>query len=313
MGRNIIFARGEHNFITPDFAPIAENHILLCTNHHYKSFAQAPAEVRAEAANLIQQVVKFFARHGRQTLIGEHGSGDAGTSACFEHAHLHIVSVETGQVAPRVSSIYTNMGGACSNTLSLDQIGSISGHAYNALSWGGGVFSVWLNDADFFPQFFRFAVAEALESSKESTSYLWQLSINRDKAIETVNKCVDAFEGSGVKRFRIKSSRKIEKLVRDYVPKQIADSGEIAMYHRISGQDFTASLATKVIEELHEFLVSPSAEEAADLYEAFLALIKCQNINIESIFTAAHKKEVSSGKFEEAVFLDNVLRIEIVT
>ena len=62
------------------------------------------------------------------------------------------------------------------------------------------------------------------------------------------------------------------KLVRDKIPNIIEESGKECEYHTATYDEYKLSLYAKMQEELGEFIESPCAEEAADMYEVLRAI-----------------------------------------
>ena len=94
------------------------------------------------------------------------------------------------------------------------------------------------------------------------------------------------------------------KLVRDKIPKIILESGskpDIGFIN--SRQEYLLWLKAKMDEESQEFLQDPCLEEAADIYEVFLSMIRLMNINLEDVIEKAQDKREIRGSFREGVLL----------
>jgi len=94
------------------------------------------------------------------------------------------------------------------------------------------------------------------------------------------------------------------KLVRDKIPKIILESGskpDIGFIN--SRQEYLLWLKAKMDEESQEFLQDPCLEEAADIYEVFLSMIRLVNINLEDVIEKAQNKREIRGSFREGVLL----------
>lgn len=102
-------------------------------------------------------------------------------------------------------------------------------------------------------------------------------------------------------------------------PKLVRDN--ILYLIRASGKDYIATaeknpmvltgwIAEKIKEELKEYReASPEhkLEEAADMYEACLALWSLQGLKIEEIIKKAEEKAESKGKFRDGLILWDVI------
>ena len=97
------------------------------------------------------------------------------------------------------------------------------------------------------------------------------------------------------------------KLVRDKIPEIIENSGGLCRYHIADEKEYRVSLYEKMKEELGEFIDNPCVEEAADIYEVFLSILRLHKIDIcDAILTASSKKEDKGG------FLGRVVLEEVV-
>ena len=94
------------------------------------------------------------------------------------------------------------------------------------------------------------------------------------------------------------------KLVRDYIPEIIMKSGRGCEYFRIESDDqHMAFLKEKMLEELNEFMAEPCEEEAADMLEVFLSMLKIKGINFEEVEDAAFTKRLERGSFNDGFVL----------
>lgn len=97
------------------------------------------------------------------------------------------------------------------------------------------------------------------------------------------------------------------KLVRNKIPEIIKASGRTPIYRKAKKDEVSALLYDKVIEELNEFIESPSAEEAGDLYEVLCALCHFYKIPMSSVHKSAFKKSIERGNFNKNIILEKVL------
>ncbi len=91
------------------------------------------------------------------------------------------------------------------------------------------------------------------------------------------------------------------KLVRDKIPNQIQDRGEIVEVIRLGGEALVESLKRKVVEEAFEILDSKSTEqlidEIADLREVISALMALLDINDDAVAQSMKNKKTNRGGF----------------
>lgn len=97
------------------------------------------------------------------------------------------------------------------------------------------------------------------------------------------------------------------KLVRDNIPQIIMRSGKRCQYFKVTSKDqHMAFLKEKMIEELEEFLEDPCEEEAGDMLEVFLSMLKIKGISFDAVQDASYVKMLERGSFEEGIVLTNV-------
>ena len=94
------------------------------------------------------------------------------------------------------------------------------------------------------------------------------------------------------------------KLVRDYIPEIIMKSGRQCEYFRIESEgQHMAFLKEKMLEELDEFMSEPCEEEAADMLEVFLSMLKIKGISFEEVEDVAFTKRLERGSFNDGFVL----------
>ena len=96
------------------------------------------------------------------------------------------------------------------------------------------------------------------------------------------------------------------KLVRDNIPEMIKESGKKSKFRLSEKRELDYFITKKMIEELEEFVETPSLEEAADMYEVFLAMLKNWNLNLVDVKTAASIKRNCNGSFEKGIILEQI-------
>ena len=98
----------------------------------------------------------------------------------------------------------------------------------------------------------------------------------------------------------------LPKLVRDKIPNIIAVDGKNPVVRIASQDEFSNMILQKMSEELLEFHENPSVEEAADMYEVFLAILSNWNFELSEVIKAAVLKKENRGSFEKGVVLESI-------
>lgn len=97
------------------------------------------------------------------------------------------------------------------------------------------------------------------------------------------------------------------KLVRDKIPKIIEESGRGCKVHKATIPEYQVLLYDKMIEELSEFCLDPCLEEAADMYEVFLSILRHWDLDLSDVVFAASDKREARGGFRDGIVLDEVI------
>lgn len=95
-GRNRAIAPGIRASV--DISPMRLGHLLLISETHHRSFAQAVAregQVRAALEVVVRGIRAQFPR----ALLVEHGSGSTSATdgPCIDHAHIHVIPWPSGE------------------------------------------------------------------------------------------------------------------------------------------------------------------------------------------------------------------------
>jgi len=98
----------------------------------------------------------------------------------------------------------------------------------------------------------------------------------------------------------------LPKLVRNNIPEIIAASNKGCKYRIASREEMKFLLFDKLREESEEFLKEPSVEEAADIYEVFLAVLNHWDINFYDVVNHSYYKRDEKGSFSNNVILESV-------
>jgi len=96
------------------------------------------------------------------------------------------------------------------------------------------------------------------------------------------------------------------KLVRDNICYLIKKNGQIPEYHIAKTEEYDQSLLDKMIEELEEFRENPCMEEAADMYEVWLAILDRWDMVPLDVISCANKKKKERGGFFDGCILTDV-------
>lgn len=96
------------------------------------------------------------------------------------------------------------------------------------------------------------------------------------------------------------------KMVRDKIPDVIRSSGKECSYRKLTSEEYASHLCEKMREELGEFEETPNLEEAADIYEVYLAMLAHWDLPISDVAATAWAKRKERGGFFDGVFLESV-------
>tara|TARA_B100000700_G_scaffold308230_1_gene385632 strand:- start:196 stop:561 length:366 start_codon:yes stop_codon:yes gene_type:complete len=101
----------------------------------------------------------------------------------------------------------------------------------------------------------------------------------------------------------------MKKLVRDKIPAIIAKTGKMPDFYVALREEYEQELFKKLVEELEEFKENPCIEEAADIYEVFLAILDHWNMVPLDVASYGNKKRYEKGGFRQR-FILNLRRLE---
>ena len=102
------------------------------------------------------------------------------------------------------------------------------------------------------------------------------------------------------------SVSELPKLVRDYIPDQIAKNNLSVMYSFADEKDYKLYLERKLVEEVTEYLESNSPEELADILEVVFALAETKEINEKQLMKIRKSKRKKNGTFKNGIILKQV-------
>ncbi len=98
----------------------------------------------------------------------------------------------------------------------------------------------------------------------------------------------------------------LPKLVRDKIPQIIEQEGQTPVFEKARENEAAYFLFSKIEEEVGEFKLDPSLEEAADIYEAFIAICNHFDLSIREVLKTAESKRMLKGSFDEYFILKSV-------
>ena len=96
------------------------------------------------------------------------------------------------------------------------------------------------------------------------------------------------------------------KLVRDKIPEIIRKDGTSCEFVTMKQDEYRRRLCDKMREELDEFSSEPSLEEAADMYEVFLAILEEWGYPWPDVIREAAWKRRERGGFSEKILLKTI-------
>ncbi|NIK11385.1 nucleoside triphosphate pyrophosphohydrolase [Alkalibacillus almallahensis] len=101
-----------------------------------------------------------------------------------------------------------------------------------------------------------------------------------------------------------------QKLVRDYIPEIIENTGKAYSTRILNTEEYTDSLKKKLYEEVNEIHEAENTnevlEELADALELIHALAKVHDADISDVEAIRQKKASERGGFDEKIFLEEV-------
>ena len=100
--------------------------------------------------------------------------------------------------------------------------------------------------------------------------------------------------------------RVYNKLVRDNIPKIIADNGEKANTYILDDEQYIIELKKKLREEVNEYFESDELVELADILEVVDALASAAGNSFADVLDLKKKKTIKNGAFNEKIFLVEV-------
>ena len=98
------------------------------------------------------------------------------------------------------------------------------------------------------------------------------------------------------------------KLVRDYIPRIIEETGSRCVSRQARGiSEHMTLLKEKIVEESQEFIENPSYEEAADMIEVIKAFCHLNSLEWDVVLGRAINKQETHGGFYSGIVLEKVI------
>ena len=94
------------------------------------------------------------------------------------------------------------------------------------------------------------------------------------------------------------------KLVRDKIPEIMQADGKTPKTHIADKEEFQRLLVSKLVEEVHEFRLKPSAEELADILEVVHTLSNELYDGMDKVEEVRKKKAAERGGFSKKIVLE---------
>lgn len=107
---------------------------------------------------------------------------------------------------------------------------------------------------------------------------------------------------------KLKYVKKYNKLVRDYIPKIIEDSGKTCVTEVLSDEAYIKMLDAKLDEELAEYHKDQNIEELADLMEVIYACAAVHGYSVDDIENIRREKAAKCGRFKKKILLKEVVK-----
>ena len=98
----------------------------------------------------------------------------------------------------------------------------------------------------------------------------------------------------------------MSKLVRDLIPQIITKQGKTPVTRIMDIEEYKKELATKLIEEAHEFQEDKNIEEMADIIQVFDAILKAYGFTQAELNIVRAKKNLERGTFNKMIFLEEI-------
>jgi predicted house-cleaning noncanonical NTP pyrophosphatase (MazG superfamily) len=96
------------------------------------------------------------------------------------------------------------------------------------------------------------------------------------------------------------------KLVRDKIVDKIKLNGEEPVIRILGDEEHKLMLNNKLVEEVHEYLLSGEPEELADILEVVRGIAKAKGMSFDELLNLMEQKKELRGGFDEKIFLIEV-------
>ena len=100
--------------------------------------------------------------------------------------------------------------------------------------------------------------------------------------------------------------KKYDKMVRDNIPEVLDGQKKKYVIEEIPYRMRSEYIKKKILEEVDEFFETPCVDEAADIFEAFKAMISESGIEYDHVLIAADIKREIKGGFNKKLLLKEI-------
>lgn len=100
--------------------------------------------------------------------------------------------------------------------------------------------------------------------------------------------------------------KKYDKLVRDFIPEIINNTGKKCDFEIVHNNELTDRLEEKLKEEVNEYIEDKNIEELADIMEVLFGLAKNMGYTEEELIHTRNEKLKERGGFKNGLVLKRV-------
>ena len=125
-----------------------------------------------------------------------------------------------------------------------------------------------------------------------------------EKLLVIINQKIDLYFCRRVDSLNVATHN---KLVRDFIPDIIENSGRFCDVCILEDEAYTNCLNEKLQEEVSEYLADKTIEELADILEVLHAIAQSQGYAFSEVENLRREKKLSRGGFEKRIFLKSVI------
>jgi predicted house-cleaning noncanonical NTP pyrophosphatase (MazG superfamily) len=101
--------------------------------------------------------------------------------------------------------------------------------------------------------------------------------------------------------------KKVQKLVRDKIPKIIQNQNQTPIWRKMDEDEYKKELIKKLFEEIREFEADQNMEELADIWEIWQNIVRVFGFELMEIEKIRLSKLDKNGGFQNKIFLEEIL------